>query len=76
MNILIFGKDGQLGKAFKAVFEASKVGELHRIIYVGRTECDLSNADGITALLDKLKPNWLPLAKWHWLVRHTDQQWL
>jgi dTDP-4-dehydrorhamnose reductase len=57
MNILIFGKDGQLGKAFKAVFEASKLDELHHITYVGRAECDLSNADAITALLDELKPN-------------------
>ena len=57
MNILVFGKDGQLGKAFKAVFDASKLGELHRITYVGRAECDLSNADAITVLLDKLKPN-------------------
>ena len=56
MNILIFGKDGQLGKAFKAVFDANKLGELHCITYVGRTECDLSNADAITALLDELKP--------------------
>jgi dTDP-4-dehydrorhamnose reductase len=51
MNILVFGKDGQLGKAFKAVFDASKLGELHRITYVGRAECDLSNADAIAALL-------------------------
>jgi dTDP-4-dehydrorhamnose reductase len=57
MNILVFGKDGQLGKAFKAVFDTSKLGELHRITYVGRTECDLGNADAITALLDKLKPS-------------------
>jgi dTDP-4-dehydrorhamnose reductase len=57
MNILIFGKDGQLGKAFKAVFDASKLDELHQITYVGRAECDLSNADAITALLDELKPN-------------------
>jgi dTDP-4-dehydrorhamnose reductase len=57
MNILIFGKDGQLGKAFKAVFGESKLDELHRITYVGRAECDLSNADAITALLDELKPN-------------------
>jgi len=56
MNILVFGKDGQLGKAFKTIFEKSKLGELHRIEYVGRTECDLSNADAITALLDELKP--------------------
>ena len=57
MNILIFGKDGQLGKAFKSVFDASKLGESHHISYVGRAECDLSNADAITALLDGLKPN-------------------
>jgi len=57
MNILVFGKDGQLGKAFKAVFDASKLGELHRITYVGRAECDLSNADATTDFLDKLKPN-------------------
>jgi dTDP-4-dehydrorhamnose reductase len=47
MNILVFGKDGQLGKAFKAVFDASKAGELHHITYVGRAECDLSNADAL-----------------------------
>jgi dTDP-4-dehydrorhamnose reductase len=57
MNILVFGKDGQLGKAFKAVFDASKLGELHRITYVGRAECDLANADAVNALLDELKPN-------------------
>ena len=59
MNILIFGKDGQLGKAFKAVFDASKLDELHHITYVGRAECDLSSADAITALLDELKPNFI-----------------
>lgn len=57
MNILVFGKDGQLGKAFKAVFDASKAGESHRITYIGRAECDLSNADAITKLLDQVKPN-------------------
>ena len=57
MNILVFGKDGQLGKAFKAVFDSSKVGELHRITYAGRAECDLANADAIMALLDDIKPN-------------------
>jgi dTDP-4-dehydrorhamnose reductase len=57
MNILVFGKDGQLGKAFKSVFDASKLGEIQRITYVGRTEYDLSNADAIIALLNELKPN-------------------
>jgi dTDP-4-dehydrorhamnose reductase len=57
MNILVFGKDGQLGKAFKACFGAGKLDKLHRITYVGRAECDLSNVDAITALLNELKPN-------------------
>lgn len=57
MNILVFGKDGQLGKAFKAIFDASKLRELHHITYLGRAECDLSNSVAITALLDELKPN-------------------
>ena len=57
MNILVFGKDGQLGKAFKAVFDANMLDDLHRINYVGRAECDLSNADEITSLLNEIKPN-------------------
>ena len=57
MNILVFGKDGLLGKAFKAVFDANRLDDLHRITYVGRAECDLSNADAIAKLLDQIKPN-------------------
>ena len=55
MNILIFGKDGQLGKAFKTVF-AQKIEEQYQIHYVGRAECDLANADSIKALLNQIKP--------------------
>ena len=57
MNILVFGKDGQLGNAFKVVFDASKLGVLHRITYIGRAECDLANADAVSTLLGELKPN-------------------
>ena len=57
MNILIFGKDGQLGKAFKAIFDAGKLVELHRISYVGRTECELANSDEIERLLNQIKPD-------------------
>ena len=59
MNILIFGEDGQLGRAFKSIFDANKLGELHCITYVGRTECDLSNADAIAELLNRIKPDLL-----------------
>lgn len=57
MNILVFGKDGQLGKAFKAVFDERKLETLHRINYVGRTECDLASPDAITGLLNQIKPD-------------------
>ncbi|MDP3122735.1 dTDP-4-dehydrorhamnose reductase [Polynucleobacter sp.] len=57
MNILVFGKDGQLGKAFKVVFDANRLNELHCITYASRTECDLSNADTIANLLNQIKPN-------------------
>ena len=56
MNILVFGKDGQLGKAFKAVF-AQKIEQHHHIYYVGRAECDLANVDAIAALLNQIKPD-------------------
>jgi dTDP-4-dehydrorhamnose reductase len=54
MNILIFGKDGQLGKAFKAVF-AQKTEQQHQIQYVGRAECDLADVDAIAGLLNQIK---------------------
>jgi dTDP-4-dehydrorhamnose reductase len=57
MNILIFGKDGQLGKAFKAVIGERRLEKLYRISYVGRAECDLVNSDAITRLLNQIKPD-------------------
>ena len=56
MNILIFGKDGQLGKAFKTIF-AQKTEQQHQIQYVGRAECDLANAESIAVLLNQVKPD-------------------
>jgi dTDP-4-dehydrorhamnose reductase len=56
MNILVFGKDGQLGKAFKAIF-TKRVEEQQCIHYVGREQCDLASADSIAALLNQLKPD-------------------
>ena len=55
MNTLIFGKDGQLGMAFKAIF-AQKTEQQVEIQYVGRAECDLANAESITVLLNQIKP--------------------
>jgi dTDP-4-dehydrorhamnose reductase len=57
MNILVFGKDGQLGKAFNAVFDAMQLDKYHCIQYVGRAECDLANSEAVAALLKQVKPD-------------------
>jgi len=55
MNILVFGKDGQLGKAFKALFEKiSSSGNLN-VTYLGRAECDLSNEVEVVSKLKTSK---------------------
>jgi dTDP-4-dehydrorhamnose reductase len=56
MNILVFGKDGQLGRAFQTIFVAQKLDALHDIHYVGRSQCDLSDADALLTLLQATKP--------------------
>jgi dTDP-4-dehydrorhamnose reductase len=55
MNILIFGKEGQLGMAFKGVC-SQKIEQQYQLHYVGRAECDLANAESITVLLNQTKP--------------------
>lgn len=57
MNILVFGKDGQLGQAFKTLFNALPRTKNVNIQYVGRTECDLSYVDALKALLKKESPD-------------------
>jgi dTDP-4-dehydrorhamnose reductase len=59
MKILVFGKDGQLGKAFKAQFDQliPTFENKPAIKYVGRHECDLSNADAISTLLNQIQPD-------------------
>jgi len=73
MNIIVFGKDGQLGKAFQSVFTDQKFGE-HRIHYVGRAQCDLSNADAITNLLRETKPNLIINAAAYTAVDQAEQE--
>jgi dTDP-4-dehydrorhamnose reductase len=59
MNILVFGKDGQLGKAFHAAFDSGKIAlfNLSNIQYVGRAECDLTNEQAITGWLNQFQPD-------------------
>lgn len=56
MNILVFGKDGQLGKAFQDVLANKTEDECH-IHYVGRAQCDLADPHVIAVLLNQIKPD-------------------
>ena len=57
MNILIFGKDGQLGKAFRALIDSASLSQEHQIQYVGRSDCDLSQVDSVKKYLIDAKPD-------------------
>jgi dTDP-4-dehydrorhamnose reductase len=59
VNILIFGKDGQLGKAFRALFDSvdDASSASVKIHYVGRLECDLTNLDSLNEILSAAKPD-------------------
>ncbi|MBU3556778.1 dTDP-4-dehydrorhamnose reductase [Polynucleobacter sp. Ross1-W9] len=57
MNILVFGKDGQLGKAFSALLGQASVSANALITYLGRAECDLSKEADVLAQLNAVKPN-------------------
>ena len=59
MKILVFGKDGQLGKAFREVFDKRGISQLHQIEYLGRTQCDLRDSDAIIHHLDQSKPDFI-----------------
>ena len=58
MNILVFGKDGQLGKAFQVLLNTLLTDLINRpnIQYVGRSECDLTDASALSTLLNQLQP--------------------
>ncbi len=51
MTTLIFGKDGQIGKALQFLFE-KKVD----VIFLGRQECDLSDVSNLKQILQKYQP--------------------
>lgn len=57
MNVLVFGKDGQLGKAFRELFDSQAILKDVAIRYVGCSDCDLSDAAELHELLINEKPN-------------------
>jgi len=58
MNILMFGKDGQLGKAFQVLLNSflPALTDKPNIQYVGRSECDLADPTALSTLLNQLQP--------------------
>jgi dTDP-4-dehydrorhamnose reductase len=57
MNILIFGKDGQLGRAFETILHAKNLEGPYYIQYVGRSQCDLGGSTSIHEVLDHYQPD-------------------
>jgi len=55
VNILVFGKNGQLGKAFKALFDQLPSSENLHITYLGRADCNLSKETEVLAQLNVSK---------------------
>ena len=56
MNILVFGKDGQLGRAFQDQLKDPLFQTGNNIRFVGRTECDLRNPSQIHSVLQTSTP--------------------
>jgi dTDP-4-dehydrorhamnose reductase len=50
--ILVFGRDGQVGKALQVCLKDLKT----PAVFVGRTECDLANEDEIKQVLNRYQP--------------------
>jgi dTDP-4-dehydrorhamnose reductase len=58
MRILVFGKDGQLGRAFQKRFlESAEKSHDIAVQYVGRVDCDLADASALANLLNHAQPD-------------------
>ena len=59
MKILVFGKDGQLGKAFQEELGKHISALLAKplIQYVGHSECDLADEELLSQLLNRVQPH-------------------
>ena len=56
MDILVFGKDGQLGRAFQGQLNNSSFQAGGNVLFVGRGECDLSDLSQVNDILINIKP--------------------
>jgi len=51
MNILVFGKDGQLGRAFQDQLQKPQLTQGNNVRFIGRKDCDLGNSEALRDLL-------------------------
>ena len=59
MNILIFGKNGQVGSKLASVFLNQGGSEEAQINFLGRDECDVTKKDQIKKAFHQYRPNFL-----------------
>jgi dTDP-4-dehydrorhamnose reductase len=73
---LVFGKNGQLGKAFHVLLDSllPSLADKPDIYYVGRSECDLADATALSALLKKLQPKLIINASAYTAVDKAETQ--
>jgi dTDP-4-dehydrorhamnose reductase len=68
-KILVFGKDGQVGKALQ-----SKLSTYPKVTFVGREDCDLTNEDQIKSTLEKYQPEVIINAAAYTAVDKAEQE--
>jgi dTDP-4-dehydrorhamnose reductase len=68
-KILVYGKDGQVGKAFQ-----EKLANHPNVAFIGRDECDLTSADQINATLQKYEPQIIINAAAYTAVDKAEQE--
>lgn len=72
MKILVFGKDGQLGKAFAGLLSNAPISI--EVNYLDRKDCDLSNESAILTALEGLKPGLIINASAYTAVDKAEQE--
>jgi len=57
MRIIVFGKDGQLGKAFQKLFAISPFSKIAEFQFIGRSDVDLADQENVRHILNTFSPN-------------------
>lgn len=57
MNVLVVGKDGQLGSAFERHFLRAKPSSKIKWVFVGKEVCDVTDSKAIRTQVEKYDPN-------------------